>query len=119
METRPPEKKLRMVPFTIHATRGLLRDQQSRRKTMAISLIIAVVLLVAGLTVFRPWLDPREHPWRFILYWLACAWETVLVLLLALFDLLVVRAQKRAEEKLLRQQFGKGITPEASDNPEN
>jgi hypothetical protein len=97
-----------MVPFTVHATRGLLRDQRSRRKTMTISLVIAVVLLVAGLTVLRPWLDPHEHPWRFLLYWLACAWEIVLVLLLALFDLLLVRAQTRAAKKLLEEQFRKG-----------
>lgn len=106
-----------MVPFSIHATRGLLRDQKSRRKTIAVSLIIAVVLLVAGLTVFRPWLDPREHPWRFILYWLACAWETVLVLLLALFDLLLVRAQTRAARKLLDEQFESRVAPESPDQP--
>lgn len=94
-----------MAPFAIHATRGLLRDQRSRRKTMAISLIIALVLLAGGLTVFRPWLDPHAHPLRFILYWLACAWETILVLLLALLDLLLVRAQTRAEKKVLREQF--------------
>jgi hypothetical protein len=109
------KKNFWMVPFTIHATRGLLRDQQSRRKTMAVSVIIALVLLIAGLTIFRPWLDPREHPWRFILYWLACAWETVLVLLLALFDLLLVRAQTRAARKLLREQFGKGVDPDLPD----
>lgn len=100
-----------MVPFTVHATRGLVRDQQSRRKTLTISLIIAVVLLVAGLTVLRPWLDPHEHPWRFILYWLVCAWEIVLVLLLALFDLLMVRAQTRAAKKLLEEQFRSGNAP--------
>jgi hypothetical protein len=119
MET-PPKKSFRMLPFTIHATRGLLRDQRSRRKTMAVSLVIAVALLVAGLTVFRPWLDPHEHPWRFVLYWLACAWETVLVLLLALFDLLLVRAQTRAAQKALREQIantpGQTSPDEAEDN---
>ena len=100
-----------MGSFTVHATRGLLRDQQSRRRTMTITLIVAVVLLVAGLTVLRPWLDPHEHPWRFILYWLACAWEIVLVLLLALYDLLLVRAQTRATKKLLEEQFRKGSAP--------
>jgi hypothetical protein len=115
METPPPEKRLRMVPFTVHATRGLLRDQQSRRKTMTISLIIAVVMMVAGLTVLRPWLDPHEHPWRFILFWLACAWEILLVLLLALFDLLLVRAQTRAAKKLLEEQFQKEPGPESGE----
>ena len=108
-----------MVPFTIHATRGLLRDQQSRRRTMAVSLIVALVLLAGGLTVFRPWLDPHEHPWRFVLYWLACAWETVLVLLLALFDLLLVRAQTRAARKILAEQFGREIAPESPDKQED
>jgi hypothetical protein len=105
METRPPKKSFWMVPFTIHATRGLLRDQRSRRKTMAVSLIVALALLVAGLTVFRPWLDPHQHPWRFILYWLACAWETILVLLLAVLDLLMIRAQARAARKAILREF--------------
>ena len=100
-----------MGSFTVHATRGLLRDQRSRRRTMTITLIIALALLIAGLTVLQPWLDPREHPWRFILYWLACAWEIVLVLLLALYDLLLVRAQTRATKKVLAEQFRKGIAP--------
>lgn len=107
-----------MVPFTIHATRGLLRDQRSRRKTMAISLIIAIILLVAGLTVLRPWLDPHEHPWRFILFWLACAWETVLVLLLALFDLLLVRAQARAARKAIREQVGGAAVQGPASKPD-
>ena len=105
MENGPPPKRFWMVPFTIHATRGLLRDQRARRKIMAMSLLLAVVFPVAGLTLLRPWLDPHEHPLRFILYWLACAWETVLVLLLALLDLLLVRAQARAARKALREQI--------------
>ena len=105
MENGPPPKRFWMVPFTIHATRGLLRDQHTRRKTMAVSLVIAVALLVAGLTLFRSWLDPHEHPWRFVLYWLACAWATVLVFLLALLDLLLVRAQARGARIALQQQI--------------
>ena len=105
METRPPNKPFWMVPFTVHATRGLLRDQKSRRKTMTLSLVAAVALSIAGFTVLRPWLDPHEHPWRFILYWLVVVWETVLVLLLALFDMLMVRAQDRAARKKLQDEI--------------
>jgi hypothetical protein len=105
MEDRPPEKRLRVAPFAIHATRGLLRDQKSRRRTMAVSIAVALILAVTGLTVFRPWLDPHEHPWRFVFFWLACAWETVLAILLALFDLLLMRAQERAARKALREQI--------------
>ena len=108
METRPPEKRLAVAPFTIHATRGLLRDQKSRRKLMAVSIAIALFLLVTGLTVFRSWLDPHEHPWRVVLFWLACAWETMLAILLALYDLLLMRAQERAARKALQEQASQG-----------
>ena len=104
-----------MVPFTVQVTRGLLRDEGSRRKTMGISLLIVVVMLIAGLSVLRPWLNPHEHPWRFIFFWFACAWETLLVLLLALFDLLLVRAQARAERRAFREEFSKRTTPDSPD----
>jgi hypothetical protein len=90
------------VPFTIQATKGLLRDQRSRRVIMAISVGVTLVLLLCGLTVLRAWLDPHEHPWRFILYWLLCGWQTLLALLLALLDVLMVQAQARAARKALR-----------------
>ncbi len=117
METRPPNKSFWMVPFTIHATRGLLRDERSRRKTMAISLLFAVVTLVAGLTVLRPWLNPHQHPWRFILFWFTCAWDTILVLLLALLDLLLVRAQARAARRAFRAKFPERTPPDGRSAP--
>jgi hypothetical protein len=118
METRPPKKSFWMVPFTIHATRGLLRDERSRRKTMGVSLVVAIVMLAAGLTVLRPWLNPHEHPWRFIFFWFACAWETLLVLLLALFDLLLVRLQARAARKAFREKLSNATTPHSAGEPD-
>jgi hypothetical protein len=118
METGPPKKSSWMVPFTIHATRGLLRDERSRRKTMAVSLLVTIVMLVAGLTVLRPWLNPHEHPWRFIFFWFACAWETLLVLLLALFDLLLVRSQARAARKAAHEEFLGKAPPRSSVEPD-
>jgi hypothetical protein len=103
----PPPKRLKVAPFAIHATRGLLRDQKSRRRTMAVSIAIAIILAVTGLTIFRSWLNPHEHPWRFIFFWLACAWETVLAILLAFFDLLLTRSQERAARRALREQLEK------------
>jgi hypothetical protein len=111
METPPPEKKLRMAQFTIHATRGLLRDERARRTIMSMSLLAAVIMLVAGLTVLQPWLNPHEHPWRFILYWFVCAWDTLLVLLLALLDMLLIRAQARAARRAMQDGFSK-VTPD-------
>ena len=118
METRSPKKSFWIVPFAVQVTRGLLRDERSRRKTMGISLLIALIMLAGGLTVLRPWLNPREHPWRFIFFWFACAWETLLVLLLALLDLLLVRARARQAWRASREEFSKGATsdPDAQDN---
>jgi hypothetical protein len=119
METRPPEKRLQMAPFTIHATRGLLRDPKLRRIMMAISVAIAVLMLVTGLTVFRSWLHPHEHPWRFVLFWFACAWQTGLAILLALFDLLVVRAEARAARKAFREQVADVAAQAAAGEPDD
>src|SRR2546423_13776935 len=107
METQRPKKSFWMVPFTVQVTRGLLRDERSRRKTMGVSLLIAVGMLVAGLTVLRPWLNAHEHPWRFVFFWFACAWETLLVLFLALLDLLLIRAQARAARSAFGEEFSK------------
>jgi protein-S-isoprenylcysteine O-methyltransferase Ste14 len=107
------EKPLRTTSFVIHATRGLIRDQTARRKTMFVLLVVALVLLFAGSTLLRSILNPRAHPVWFILYWLVCGWLTVTAMLLALFDLLVVRAQARKAEGLLH-----GKVPEAQ-NPDS
>lgn len=115
METRPPKKSLEVAPFAIQVTRGLLRDERSRRRTMGISLLVLVAMLVAGLTVLRPWLNPHEHPWRFVFFWFACAWETILVLLLALLDLLLLRAQTRAARRALREEVSKENGPDSPD----
>lgn len=106
-----------MVPFTIHATRGLLRDERSRRKTMAVSLLVAILMVVAGLTFLRSWLNPHEHPWRFILFWFACAWETLLVLFLALLDILLIRAQAREARREFREGISKRTPSKSSSTP--
>jgi predicted membrane channel-forming protein YqfA (hemolysin III family) len=107
-----------MAPFTVHATRGLLRDQKMRRTMMAISIALAVIMLLTGLTVFRSWLHPHEHPWRFVLFWLACAWQTVLAILLALFDLLLVRAKARAARKASREQVADAAAQALAREPD-
>ena len=52
-------------------------------------------MLFCGATFLAPVLDPKTRPGWFIFYWLACAWVTVTAVLLAIFDLLLVRAQAR------------------------
>ena len=104
-------KLLRTFSFVIHATRGLIRDHKTRRKTMFVAVLVAVALLFSGSTFLKPDLDPRVHPSWFILFWFACAWITLLAALLAVFDMLLVRAQARAAEKLLRKEISQ--TPDS------
>ena len=105
-DERPPNQRgLRIASFSVHAARGLLRDQTMRRKAMFWTVIAAVAMLFCGSTFLAPVLDPRTYPARFILYWVACAWLTVTVVLLAIFDLLMVRAQARAEKRALAEKM--------------
>jgi hypothetical protein len=101
------KKELRAVSFVIHATRGLIRNHKTRRKAMFVLLIIAMLLLFAGATFLQSPLNPHEHPFGFILFWLACAWLTLTAMLLAIFDMLVVRLEARRAERTLREALKK------------
>src|SRR6267154_4715829 len=105
MKTAPDEKPLRSASFVVHATRGVIRDQNTRRKAMLALLALALLLLILGFTILAPALNPREHPWRVIFFWIACVWLTFTALLLALFDLLVLRSQARRAERELREKL--------------
>jgi len=105
MENRPEEKHLETTSFVVHATRGVIRDQRTRRKAMIILLALAVLMLLAGFIVFQSALNPREHPWFVILFWIVCVWLTFTALLLAIFDLLMVRADARRAQRALREKF--------------
>ncbi len=113
---RPPnEKSLRFGSFAIHAARGLARDQTMRRKAMFWTVIMAAVMLFCGATFFAPWLDPKVRPGWFLLYWMACGWVTVTVVLLAIFDLLLVRVQARDEKRALAERTAAPPAPEDAD----
>ncbi|MEY2555032.1 MAG: hypothetical protein QOF93_176 [Verrucomicrobiota bacterium] len=105
MEDSPDEKHLQTTSFVAHVTRGVIRDQNTRRKAMLLLLALALLLLILGFTVLQPALNPREHPWRVIFFWIVCIWLTFTALLLALFDLLVLRLQARRAERALRDKL--------------
>ena len=105
MENSPDEKRLQTTSFVAHATRGVIRDQNTRRKAMLLLLALALLLLILGFTFLQPALNPREHPWRVIIFWIVCIWLTFTALLLALFDLLVLRLQARQAERALREKL--------------
>lgn len=105
MERPPDGRKLRIASFAIHSTRGLLRDRAARRKTMFVVVAVALLLMAMGPTLLASALDPHEHPALFILYWFSCAWLTLLALLLALFDMLLIRREARILRENLKQQY--------------
>ena len=72
---------------------------------MTILIVTALALIVLGFLGTKTWLEPHEHPVRFILFWFACGWITLTALLLALLDLLALRAQARRAHHTLRNQI--------------
>ncbi len=105
-DKRPPKQRgLRIASFATHATRGLLRDQTMRRRAIFWTVIAALVMLFCGATFLAPVLDPKTRPGWFLFYWLTCAWVTVTVVLLAIFDVLLVRVQARDEKRALGRKI--------------
>ena len=86
-------------------TRGIIRDQGIRRWTMFVLILIAVLILFPGATFLSDWL--KAKPILFMLYWGACAWLTLAAVLLACFDMLLIRSQVlEAKRKLRREVLG-------------
>jgi protein-S-isoprenylcysteine O-methyltransferase Ste14 len=112
-ENSPETKSLRPVSFVVHATRGVIRNQTMRRKTMFAVLVIALVLLFSGSTFLASMLNPQEHPMRFVLFWFICAWLTLTTILLAVFDLLMVRLEARKAQRGLQEKFSQTKTPDS------
>jgi hypothetical protein len=105
MENSSEEKRLQATSFVLHGTRGVIRDQTTRRKAMFLLVLGALVLLFSGTTFLQSWLNSRQHPVWFLLFWIVCAWLTLTALLLAIFDLLVVRLEARKVQRQLRKTF--------------
>jgi hypothetical protein len=94
-----------MTSFIIRATRGLLRDQTTRRKTMFMLVLGALMLLFSGTTFLQSPLNPRQHPVWFLLFWIVCGWLTLTALLLGIFDLLMVQLDSRRTQRELRDKL--------------
>ncbi len=99
-----------MLKLILQVSKGLIRDARARRTLMFYGVLIAIVVLFIGAVLIDGWL--RDRPWLFILYWAVCAWLTLLSVLLAMFDMLLVRAEARRERKRL-ERF---LEEEAGDN---
>jgi hypothetical protein len=97
-------KNLRLPLFIVQATRGLVRDRNTRRNLMFALIVSAIVLVFAGSTFLQAPLNPGEHPLGFLLFWIVCGWLTLAALLLGIFDLLMVKSEARKAERSLREE---------------
>jgi protein-S-isoprenylcysteine O-methyltransferase Ste14 len=113
--TEPQEKPLRTASFVVHATRGVIRDRKTRRLTMLAVLAVALVLLLAGSTFLQAPLNPRNHPLGFVVFWIVCGWVTLTALLLAMFDLLMVRLEARRTERRLQEDVKTELPESTTD----
>jgi len=98
--------------LVIQISKGLIRDQQTRRWTMFYAVLAAMLMLFVGSVLIDAWL--REHVFLLLAWWAACAWLTLLAVLLALFDMLLIRAAARQERRRLERAF---LRKEAGEPP--
>jgi type VI protein secretion system component VasK len=93
-----------MLRNIILMTRGILLDPRVRRWAMFVLLLAAMVMLFAGTTFLA---GDLTMPWGFIIYWGICAWLTFAALMLALWDMLMIRIEARRERRRLEQELAK------------
>jgi TRAP-type C4-dicarboxylate transport system permease small subunit len=91
------------MKFIFQITKGLIRDLQTRRMAMFVVLLIALVMLFGGATFFNGVL--MEKPLLFISYWIVCGWLTFSAVLLALYDLIMLRVAARKERRKLKEKI--------------
>ena len=107
---------MRSLKLILSLTIGVIRDPQMRRQFMFYGLLVALVLLFAGATFLDAKL--REHVWVFAGYWFACAWLTIAALLLALYDMVAIRAASRRERRRLDAEYLRKQNPPDDENPD-
>lgn len=91
------------MKLVIQITKGLIRDQHTRRMSIFIVLLVALIMLFLGGTFLSACLLAR--PLLFIGYWVVCAWLTFCATLLALYDMIVLRVAASRERRRLREEI--------------
>ena len=93
-----------MIRLVLFIIKGILRDQKTRRKWMFWIILVALVQIFAG-TVLMSDRWAHENPWLFLIYWFVCVWLTLTGMLLALLDLLILRATHRIQRRKIEEQI--------------
>ena len=95
-----------MFRATLLLTKGLLRDTRLRRNVMLWLMVAALVMVFFGVWLISDeW--RRKHVGLFFLYWAMCAWLTLTGVLLAVFDMLVIRAAAKAMRRRIEEDIAR------------
>jgi len=100
--------------FILLVSKGILRDRHMRRTVLFWVIAAALLMVAVGALLLDDWL--MHNLLIALLYWGACAWLTLTSVLLAFFDMLVVRGEAARE----RQRFKRtvlGSEDDASGKP--
>lgn len=103
------------VALTVAICLGIIRDQRMRRSVIFFTLLGVMAMLFAGFALFDGWLAKR--PFLFLIYWAACAWFTFLTILMALYDMLMVRKSAMIARRRLAEQMHREVS-EAAEREE-
>jgi len=94
------------LQFIIAISKGIARDMRARRTVLFFVVLVAMLMAFVGAVPLGGWLT-TERPILFLLYWGACAWLTVLSILLALYDMLMLRQEAKRERRRIKSEvFG-------------
>jgi hypothetical protein len=93
----------------LQLTRAFIRDQRVRRSLMFYCSLGSVLLLFVGSVLMDGIL--RARPVLFVVWWGVCAWLMLASLLLAVFDMLAIRAAARRERRELARRILKENHP--------
>jgi peptidoglycan biosynthesis protein MviN/MurJ (putative lipid II flippase) len=77
--------------------RAILHDRAARRKVIARMVLLALLVMAAGLWLVDDWL--ASSAWLFLLWWAGCAVLTCVVMLFALYDALAVIREERERNR--------------------
>lgn len=81
----------------------MVTHQNARRSAMFYLLVLALGFVVVGGILVPGWL--RARPVLLFAFWLTCAGLTLTAMVLAFFDLILVRMTWRVGQRTLREQY--------------
>jgi hypothetical protein len=102
-----------MIKTILLVTRGIILDPRSRRWAMFFLILASLLMAFAGDTFLA---SSIVTPMNFIVYWGICAWLTFTALLLALWDILLLRVAARRERRRLEKDVADRKSQEAHNH---